>query len=261
MSGAETNALAKARYYRSLQGARAASCLRARPTDSLRVIPAAEFAGMGRRFIRIEEHVAVRRPCCDAVDVDTRHVRICPRAGEQVNQHQPLVHATFRTLKLLGIPHQVESGEPFTADQNLLMDIVVRRGSSLRDAPNRGYRGKSILLDVTHAGPQAQIHLRGGSADQDGSATSTSEARKRQHYARPGHVSFDERSHKLATLAVESFGRLRVGGSKFTDHLAANLVGGRDGGSTGRKGLGKERLLQIVSVTTQQCGGKRVYKP
>ncbi|CAN0536882.1 unnamed protein product, partial [Laminaria digitata] len=23
----------------------------------------------------------------------------------------------------------------------------------------------------------------------------------------PGHVSFDERSHKLATLAVESFGR------------------------------------------------------
>ena len=69
---------------------------------------------------------------------------------------------------------------------------------------------KSILLDVTHADPQAQANLRGDSADHDGSAASTSEARKCQHYARPGHVSFDERSHKLATLAVESFGRLGV---------------------------------------------------
>ena len=51
------------------------------------------------------------------------------------------------------------------------------------------------MLDVIHADPQAQIHLRGGSADHDGSAASTSEARKRQHCPRPGHVSFDERSH------------------------------------------------------------------
>ena len=35
------------------------------------------------------------------------------------------------------------------------------------------------------------------------------------------------------------------------DQLAASVVGGRDGGSTGRKYLVKERLLQIVSVTTQ----------
>ena len=76
------------------------------------------------------------------------------------------------------------------------MDIVVRRGG-LRGAPNREYREKAILLDVTHEDPQAQIHLRGGSADQDGSAASTTEARKRQDYARPGYVSFDERSHKL----------------------------------------------------------------
>ncbi|CAN0496495.1 unnamed protein product, partial [Laminaria digitata] len=71
---------------------------------------------MGRRFMGIEEHVAVRCPCCDAVDVDTRHARICPRAGAQVNQHQPLVHAISRTLKRLGIRHQVESGEAFTAN-------------------------------------------------------------------------------------------------------------------------------------------------
>ena len=106
LRGCETKAFAKARY-RSLQGT---VCLRARPTDSFRVIPAAEFVGMGRRFLGIEEHVAARCPCCDAVDVDTRHARICPRSGAQVNQHQSLLHAISRTLKRLGISHQVESG-------------------------------------------------------------------------------------------------------------------------------------------------------
>ena len=190
----ETKALAKARY-RNLQGEGATACLRVRPTDSLRVIPAAEFVGMGRRFLGIEEHLAVRCLCCNARNVDTRHARICPRAGAQVNRHQPLRHAISRILNRLGVQHQVESGEPFTAERNLRMDIVIRRGS-LRDAPNREYRDKSILLDVCHADPQAQVHLRGGSADHDGLAASTSEARKRQHYARPGQVSFDERSHK-----------------------------------------------------------------
>ena len=141
LGGGETKAFAKARY-RILHGAGAIACLRARPTDSLRVKPAAEFVGMGRRFTGIEEDLAMRWPCCDAVDVDTRHARIYPRACAQVNQHQPLLHATFRTLKRLGIPHQVESGEPFTADRNLWMDIVIRR-RGLRDAPNREYREKS----------------------------------------------------------------------------------------------------------------------
>ena len=68
------------------------------------------------------------------------------------------------------------------------MDIVVRSGG-LRDAPKPEYRDKSILVDVTHADPQAQVRLRAGSVDHDGSVASTSEARKRQHYARPGHVS------------------------------------------------------------------------
>ena len=140
--------------------------------------------------------MALRCPCCDATDVDTRHARICTTAGAQVNQHQPLFHATSRILKRLGVPHQVESGEPFTADRNLRMDIVVRKGG-LRNAPNPEYRDKSILVDVTHADPQAQAHLRAGSADHDGSAVSTSEVRKHQLCARPGHVSFDLRTHKL----------------------------------------------------------------
>ena len=90
MGASETKAFTKARYMR-LHGAGVTACLRARPTDSLRVIPAAEFVGMGRRFLGIEEHVAVRCPCCNAINVDTRHARICPRAGAQVNQHQPLL--------------------------------------------------------------------------------------------------------------------------------------------------------------------------
>ena len=75
--------------------------------------------------------------------------------------------------------------------------------------------------------------------------------RKRQHYARPGHVSFDERSHKRTTVAVDRFERLGVEGSYyFIDQLAASVVGGRDGESMARKGLLKERLLQIVSDHT-----------
>ena len=141
--------MAKARH-RSLQGSGAIACLWAWPTDSLRVIPTTKFVGFGRRFMGIEEHVAVRCPCCDATDVDTRHARICPRAGTQVNQHQPLLYAISRIFKRLGVPHQVESGEPFTADRNLRMDIVVRIGG-LRNAPNPEYGDESILVDVTHA--------------------------------------------------------------------------------------------------------------
>ena len=74
------------------------------------------------------------------------------------------------------------------------------------------------------------------------------------------HVSFDGRSHKLATLAVESFGRLGVEGSYYIDQLAATVVGGRDRRSMARKGVLKERLLQIVSVTTQVAISRRVSR-
>lgn len=68
------------------------------------------------------------------------------------------------------------------------------------------YRNKAILLHVTHADPQAQVDVRGGS-ELEMAAARTFEARKRQHSAHPEHVSFDEHSHKLATLAVKSCGR------------------------------------------------------
>ena len=42
-----------------------------------------------------------------------------------------------------------------------------------------------------------------------------------------------------------------IEGSNFIDQLAASVVGRREGGSMARKGVVKERLLRIVSVTTQ----------
>ena len=71
--------------------------------------------------------------------------------------------------------------------------------------------------DVTYANPQAVGHMRAGSADRDGLAASRPEARKSSHDAWPGQVSFDERSYKLATLAVEKFGRVVKGGSHLID--------------------------------------------
>lgn len=59
----------------------------------------------------------------------------------------------------------------------------------------------SALLEVTHADRMhVRVHLRYSSASIDGAAAQASEARKRQYYARPGHVSFDERRFKLDTL-------------------------------------------------------------
>ena len=113
------------------------------------------------------------------------------------------------------------------------------------------YRNKAMLLDVTYADPQAADHMRAGSANRDGLAASKSEARKRTHYARPGQLSFDERSYKLAPLAVGSFGRLRKEGNDLIDQVAASMVGGTDGLSLARKGVCEERLIQIISVTTQ----------
>ena len=73
-------------------------------------------------------------------------------------------------------------------------------------------------------------------------------------------MSPDEQSHKLATVAVESFGCLGVEGSNFIDQLETNVVGGRDGRSMATKGVVKERLLQIVSVTTQVAISRRVSR-
>ena len=108
LSGGETKVFAKARCS-NLQETEATACLRVRPTYSLRVVPA-EFVAIRRRFIGVEEHVAMKYQCSDAVDVDIQYARICPGAGAQVKQHQPLLHAISGRLKWLGAP----SGEQRT---------------------------------------------------------------------------------------------------------------------------------------------------
>ena len=120
--------------------------------DPARIIPVSEFGSIGWRFPGMEEPLAARCPCCEATDANTRHARTCYRAGAQVNQHQPLVHALSRTFKL-SIHHQVESGAPFNADGNLRMDILNERGGLRVATASSEYRDKAILLDVTHADP------------------------------------------------------------------------------------------------------------
>ena len=122
------------------------------------------------------------------------------------------------------------------------------------------YRYKAILLDVTHADPQAVGHIRAGSANGDGLTAYKSEARKRSHYARPKQVPFNERSYKLATLAVESFGCLGKGGNNLIDQLAAGIARGTDASALAKKGFCKERLFQIISVTAQVAISRRVHR-
>ena len=73
----------------------------------------------GRRHLGIEEHLTATCPTCGAADANTRHARLCHRAGAQVNEHQPLVHATSLFLKRMSVRHQVASGAPFNADRDL----------------------------------------------------------------------------------------------------------------------------------------------
>ena len=72
-------------------------------------------------------------------------------------------------------------------------------------------------------------------------------------------MSFDQRSYKLCTFAVECFGRLGGMACEFVDQLATHVVGGQDGGEISVKGVVKERLLQVVSVTSQVAVSRRVW--
>lgn len=133
----------------------------------------------------------------------TGHARRCHRSGAQVNQHQHLVHALFRTFKHMSTCHRVESGAAFNADGDLQTDKGIERGG-FRDPTASKYRSKAIILDVAYADPQAVGYMRAGSASRDGLAASKSEARKCCHYPRPRQVSFDARSYERTTLGAEN---------------------------------------------------------
>lgn len=81
----------------------------------------------------------------------------------------------------MGILHHVESEEPFTADINLRMAIVVRR-SGLRDTPTREYRESlDILLWIS----PLQAHKRRYTCKE------TVLAKMDQLPLRPRHASVD----------------------------------------------------------------------
>ena len=146
----ENRECAKVRQ-RSQSGPGAATWLRARPVDAHRVIPAQKFLYARRRHLGMEEHLAATCPAYGAADTNTRHARLCHCAGELVNQHQPLVHATSRFLKQMSVRHQVEGGASFNADRDLRMDIVIETGG-LRDASASDFRYKNHFN---------RCHLRG----------------------------------------------------------------------------------------------------
>lgn len=63
-----------------------------------------------------------------------------------------------------------------------------------------------------------------------------------------------------ATLAVKYVGCLGKEGSNVIDQVAAIIAGGTDGSSLTRKGVCKQRLFQVISVTTEVAISRRVHR-
>lgn len=147
---------------------------------------------------------------------------------------QPLLLlAVPYTLKRVGVPHRVESGEPSAADKKVRNCFMrVMRIGGLRDAPSRVFRHKS-LRDVTHETLQARVNTPAWrrSTRDHGQATAMHQPpplprRKHQHFTQPGLLYFFDECHKLATFAVESFCNRDLG----VEHIHLPAGGERRGG-------------------------------
>ena len=93
------------------------------------------------------------------------------------------------------------------------------------------------------------VHLRNGSADADGYAASSAEECKSAHNAGPGQCSFDERSYKLTTFALENFKPLLKSGIELVDRLASSLVRVADDGNLRRKGWKRNTYIETLFIT------------
>lgn len=95
---------------------------------------------------------------CVAPDADTRHSRMCPRAGAPANQLQPLVHAILKAYKRLSIEQALKVKTTFTADRAYPMDMTFPVGKP-SNASIGAYKHKSILICAAFANSRASVHL------------------------------------------------------------------------------------------------------
>ena len=158
--------------------------------------------------------------CCGEAEANTRHARLSHRSGAQVNQHQPLVQALSRTLEIMPIRHQVESGAPFHPGRDLRMDIVIE-ASGLQDATASEYHATNRYSSASRMRSHKREPTCGQAARIETDQRLPLPRRASNHYAGPGQVSFDERSYKLVTVAVEHFGSLGKESSGLIDQVAA----------------------------------------
>lgn len=125
---------------------------------------------MGKQFLGIKALHVASCPCCGAVDADVCHVRICPRSGSKVKQHQPLIHSLSRTLKQLHKEYGVEDDDPYTFERGYWMDTTIIPAGQLREdqdsdvtyvvcrTPSMGHlqSGSDIIGGLGAAAPEAR---------------------------------------------------------------------------------------------------------
>ena len=87
------------------------------------------------------------------------HARLCPWAGAQVAQHQPLILGIPFVRKRLSTENTAENGVSSVADLDLWIDIFVPAGE-LGDTSILAHSHKGLLANETVADPQAAMHLR-----------------------------------------------------------------------------------------------------
>lgn len=142
---------------------------------------------MGQKILGIEQQSAPKCSNRRVQNAHAPHAPICPKSSSAL---------------AVG-PRYLESLEATFFEASRRTWILVHRPSGLQDehydpcrrprSANRpAYRNKGLITDVIFPGLQAAVHLPNGTTTIDGSAPATFHARKRAHYARPGHVSFDE---------------------------------------------------------------------
>lgn len=169
--------------------------------DSASATPASRsLRSTGRRLLETMGEVsATRHPCCGAPWRSTRgtHASLAEQVGAQVIEAAPAMCAPSRTFKRLQNPPSSRAGRPLTSTGTSAWVSSSRGEASKPQTTAPENRSKAIPLDFTYVRRPAVegVYVMGaGSVVRGGSADSKSEARKHNHYLRPGQAPFNERS-------------------------------------------------------------------